>query len=102
MTPDRKILVIDDNQDIHADFRKVVDIAHHYVANLDELESELFGSESNGHLANDILLQVALDFAFQGEEGVSKAVEAARQGKPHYMAFVDVRMPPGIDGIQTI
>src|SRR5258708_4227249 len=102
MSSNRKILVIDDNKDIHADFRKVFDIAHHYSANLDELEADLFGSGSTGHLANDILLQVTLDFASQGEEGVSKAVEAAKQGEPHYMAFVDVRMPPGIDGIQTI
>jgi two-component system, sensor histidine kinase and response regulator len=102
MRSDRKILIIDDNKDIHADFRKVFDIAHHYAEDLDELEADLFGSSSNHQVANDILLQVSLDFAYQGEEGLEKVREAARQGEPFYMAFVDVRMPPGIDGIQTI
>src|SRR5437868_10823235 len=102
MRSDRKILIIDDNKDIHADFRKVFDIAHHYAEDLDELEADLFGTSTTQQVNNDVLLQVALDFAYQGEEGIEKAREAARQGDPFYMVFVDVRMPPGIDGIQTI
>jgi two-component system, sensor histidine kinase and response regulator len=102
MRSDRKILIIDDNKDIHADFRKVFDIAHHYAEDLDELEADLFGASTNHQVSNDILLQVVLDFACQGEEGIDKAREAARRGEPYYMMFVDVRMPPGIDGIQTI
>jgi two-component system sensor histidine kinase/response regulator len=102
MASGRKILVIDDNKDIHADFRKVFDIAHHYNQSLSELEIDLFGNSSEQEVRKDILLQVTLEFACQGEEGIEKACEAARQGQPYYMVFVDVRMPPGIDGIQTI
>ena len=79
MRSDRKILIIDDNKDIHADFRKVFDIAHHYAEDLDELEADLFGTSNDHQVNNDVLLQVALDFAYQGEEGIEKAREAARQ-----------------------
>src|SRR5690242_21029855 len=92
MRSDRKILIIDDNKDIHAAFRKVFDIAHYYAEDLDELEADLFGTSTNHQVSNDILLQVALDFACQCEEGIDKAREASRQVEPYYMVFVDVRM----------
>ncbi len=96
----RRILIIDDNQDIHADFRKVFDSTQASTSKIDQLEAELFGG---GAIPSDeLLLQVEVDSAFHGQQGIEMALEAARQGKPYYMAFVDVRMPPGIDGIQTI
>ncbi len=101
MTCVNRILIIDDNKDIHADFRKVFDSAGR-KAELDDLEADLFGSHNGTALKPDVQLQVQIDSAYQGEEGIALAVEAARQGQPYYMAFVDVRMPPGIDGIQTI
>jgi two-component system sensor histidine kinase/response regulator len=100
MTP-KRILIIDDNKDIHADFRKVFDIARR-GAELDDLEADLFGPAGGTTRARDVLLQAQIDSAYQGEEGIAMALEAARRGEPYYMAFVDVRMPPGIDGIQTI
>jgi signal transduction histidine kinase/PleD family two-component response regulator len=101
MKPPRKILIIDDNKDIHADFRKVFDTARR-SADLDDLEADLFGTRPRVELTADVLVDVSIDSAYQGEEGITLAMEAARRGEPYYMAFVDVRMPPGIDGIQTI
>jgi signal transduction histidine kinase/PleD family two-component response regulator/HPt (histidine-containing phosphotransfer) domain-containing protein len=101
MTSARRVLIIDDNKDIHADFRKVFDSARRTAA-LDDLENELFGGTARADTRPDLLLQVGIESAYQGEEGIALAVEAARQGRPFFMAFVDVRMPPGIDGIQTI
>ena len=48
------------------------------------------------------MLGRSLESAYQGEEGVQMAVQAAVGGNPYLLAFVDVRMPPGMDGIQTI
>ena len=102
----RRLLIIDDNKDIHTDFRKVFDglrgVASH--SEIDALEADLFGGESQTTTAADIngLLDIEIHSAYQGEDGVRMAVEAARRGQPYYMAFVDVRMPPGIDGVQTI
>ncbi|HEV3259676.1 MAG TPA: response regulator [Gemmataceae bacterium] len=98
----RKILIIDDNRDIHADFRKVFANAQRCATDIDRLEAELFQGGADALPASDVVVQVTIDSAYQGEEGIAKALEAARQGEPYYMAFVDVRMPPGIDGIQTI
>jgi signal transduction histidine kinase len=42
-----------------------------------------------------------LDSAYQGEEGVALAQRARHEGHDYQMAFVDVRMPPGLDGIET-
>ena len=42
-----------------------------------------------------------LDSAQQGEEGIDKVFAALQEELPFALAFVDVRMPPGIDGIET-
>lgn len=39
--------------------------------------------------------------AEQGEEGVAKARQALLEGTPYPLAFIDMRMPPGIDGLET-
>lgn len=101
MAPNRKILIIDDNQDIHADFRKVFAHRKSSASAADRAEAALFGSPLPEPAAFDTP-QVHLESAYQGLEGIQMALEAARRGEPYSLAFVDVRMPPGIDGIQTI
>ena len=43
-----------------------------------------------------------VDSAFQGQEGLEKVRAAVAAGDPYAVAFVDVRMPPGWDGVETI
>ena len=43
-----------------------------------------------------------IDSAFQGREGLAMVKQAAEEGNPYSLAFVDVRMPPGWDGVETI
>ncbi|NJN70320.1 MAG: hypothetical protein HC801_08615, partial [Nitrospira sp.] len=43
-----------------------------------------------------------LDFASQGREGFGLVQNAQRVGNPYALAFVDMRMPPGWDGLETI
>jgi diguanylate cyclase (GGDEF)-like protein len=43
-----------------------------------------------------------IDSAFQGQEGVARVRQALDEGRPYALAFVDMRMPPGWDGLQTI
>src|SRR5208283_2874102 len=43
-----------------------------------------------------------LDSAYQGQEGLAKVTKALAEDRPYAMAFVDVRMPPGWDGVETI
>jgi two-component system sensor histidine kinase/response regulator len=103
VTLSRRILVIDDNRDIHQDFQKIFRSLHEESSGFDQLETALFGTEvAKPPPRHCSLVGVTLDSAYQGEEGVQLAVQAALTGNPYLLAFVDVRMPPGIDGIRTI
>jgi signal transduction histidine kinase/ActR/RegA family two-component response regulator len=102
MTPTRKILVIDDNKDIHTDFRKIFSGVNGGDDSLNELESALFGAAPVKPSPHGGLAGVTLQSALQGEDGVRLVEESMESGAPYLLAFVDVRMPPGIDGIQTI
>ena len=61
-------------------------------------KSALFGAAP----PQDQQLQFQVDSALQGEEGLRKIQAAAAADAPYAMAFVDVRMPPGWDGVETI
>ena len=102
MSSNRKILIIDDNKDIHDDFRKVFGTVTKTSSAIDMFESDLFGTTKHSADARNPLQTATLESAYQGEDGARKAIEAAKSGDPYLMAFVDVRMPPGIDGVQTI
>ncbi len=101
MTQEFRVLVIDDSQDIHKDYRKSLDqwVQRQDQQKLRDLEALLFEDEDSG--APAAVSQFRIDSAFQGEEGYAKAIQARLQGQPYALAFVDVRMPPGLDGIQT-
>ncbi len=93
-----RILVIDDNTSIHEDFRKILMTPATHYDHLKDMESALFGSP-----APTIPSAVyEVDCASQGKEGLEMVREAISAGLPYAVAFVDVRMPPGWDGIETI
>jgi two-component system NtrC family sensor kinase len=91
----RRILLIDDMPSIHDDFRKILSAAP-ALSELDAMEARLFGSS---HTQKD---GFELDSAFQGQQGVDMAELACANGLPYALAFVDMRMPPGLDGAETI
>ncbi len=95
----RRILIIDDNHAIHEDFARILRGKDQQQNQLDDLEAELFGGGKSSTL---IGTSFELTSAFQGEEGVAKVHEALKAGKPFALAFVDMRMPPGIDGLETL
>ena len=97
--PNHRILVIDDNPAIHEDFRKILCPADTSLAEaLDDDEAALFGDTPEPARTSDF----HIDSAFQGQEGLEKVRAAVAAGAPYAVAFVDVRMPPGWDGIETI
>lgn len=93
----RRILLVDDNRAIHADFRKILAPDTAADAALAASEAALFG----GTPARARSVVFETESAYQGLEGVALAQRALRAGRPFAMAFVDVRMPPGIDGVET-
>src|SRR5258707_9905913 len=94
-----RILIIDDTPSIHEDFRKILGPADAKLAEeLDATEASLFGDHAGSSSAQNF----RIDSAFQGQEGLEKVRAACAEGAPYAVAFVDVRMPPGWDGIETI
>ncbi len=94
----RRILLIDDNAAIHADFRKILVPDRAGNAALEDMEAILFDPPAPAPRA----VEFELDSAYQGQEGLDKIKRSLAEGRPYAMAFVDVRMPPGWDGVETI
>jgi len=93
----RRVLVIDDNRAIHHDFRKILCPPTAGEEALDATETELFGGPTE--TVRQTKFQV--DSAYQGEQGAQMVKKALESGLPYAMAFIDVRMPPGWDGVET-
>ncbi len=93
----RRILIIDDDARIHEDFRKILGEKKE-KSEYDEMEAELFSETKE----NSESIVYELDSAYQGEDGYNKILAANKEKRPYAMAFVDMRMPPGWDGLETI
>src|SRR3954464_4316231 len=90
-----RILLIDGMPSIHDDFRKVLSPPPR-SSKLAEAETALFGVTA-------VPAPVyPLDCASDGEEGVRLLRSASLEGRPYSLAFVDMRMPAGWDGVRTI
>lgn len=98
----RRALIIDDTESIHRDFEKVLAPKRAATNGLADLEADLFGPSEAEPAAkgDDVVFELA--FARQGLDGIALAQKALDEGSPFAAAFVDVRMPPGLDGIETI
>ena len=102
MTPpaNRRILLIDDTPSIHEDFRKILsagagaDMGSEMAA----AEEALFGEATEPTSTPSF----DLDSAYQGREGLEMVCSSLQEASPYALAFVDMRMPPGWDGAQTI
>jgi PAS domain S-box-containing protein len=93
----RRILLVDDNRAIHEDFRKILCPNLTTATALEKSEEDLFPPEKE----KARVLQYEVDSAYQGQEAVAMVEKALESGRPYAMAFVDVRMPPGWDGVET-
>jgi two-component system sensor histidine kinase/response regulator len=93
----RRILLIDDYPAIHNDFRQILTRTNTNQA-LSAQAALLFGESATP--AAEVTFE--LTSALQGEDGLTAAVKAREAAAPFAMAFVDMRMPPGWDGLETI
>ncbi|MDB6017899.1 MAG: hypothetical protein JWR19_2388 [Pedosphaera sp.] len=98
LKPNRRILIVDDNASIHTDFRGILcpDLADQ--ASVKEMEALIFDEQQ----AAPDQTSFELDSAYQGQEALEMVKKSLAENRPYAMAFVDVRMPPGWDGVETI
>ena len=97
MSTERRILLVDDNRAIHEDFRKILGNTVDGIEELESIESLLFRDIKEEKATQSF----CLESAYQGEEALSLVRAACEEGRPYAMAFMDIRMPPGWDGIET-
>ncbi|HLV67894.1 MAG TPA: EAL domain-containing protein [Polyangiaceae bacterium] len=93
-----RVLVIDDARGIHEDIGKILGPAPARQARLEEMEETLL-SATRRELTR---ARFRIDSAFQGEQGIACVERALAAGDPYALAFVDVLMPPGLDGIDAL
>ncbi len=99
-----RILVIDDNPAIHEDFEKILSPGAPFAPEaLVEAETILFGSAASGAFPAPAPSErgFSVTHAMQGEEGFGLVEQALTDGCPFAVAFIDMRMPPGWDGLMT-
>jgi len=94
----RRILLVDDHRPIHEDFRKILTSPPAGLEELEAAEAALLGNPSQ---YAPVRATFELDSAYQGQEALERVRQALVEGRPYAMAFIDVRMPPGWDGIET-
>lgn len=105
----RRILIVDDTAQIHEDFDKILlsgGDAGGAGSEVDDLLDAFLGSDEPAPAAAPETASVEgeweLVHARQGEEALQLVREARDERRPFAMAFVDVRMPPGWDGVETL
>jgi len=94
-----RILIADDDERILECYREAFgdsDATEHMKA-LDALDAELFDEASD---AEDTP-HFEIVSCSQGQDAVDAAMEAANDGQPFDVVILDVRMPPGIDGVEA-
>lgn len=104
ISQNRRILLVDDNPAIHDDFRRVLTRDHSAFESIDAAAAAILGEPETpepapGPAAIDTFL---VDSAHQGEEALELVTKAVKAGQPYALAFVDMRMPPGWNGLTTI
>lgn len=85
-----RVLVVDDDPAIRASYRCILNPARSRAA--------------SGHAdATTTVLDVEFDVTEASEGEVAAVLNrcALAAGRPHQMAFIDMRMPPGLSGMQT-
>ncbi|TWT80153.1 Signal transduction histidine-protein kinase BarA [Planctomycetes bacterium CA13] len=91
-----RILLVDDNRSIHEDFRRI--LAPKELDEISEDEEALFGKPEQ--IGPRVRFELAS--AYQGKDAFEMVKTSLEENRPYAMAFVDIRMPPGWDGVKTL
>lgn len=94
-----RVLIVDDIEDIHNDIRKILSWGPAPASRLQRLESALF--EPEAATAPHALPKLRIDSAFQGAQAIEMVKLARSENDPYQLVFMDVRMPPGMDGVEA-
>ena len=94
-----RVLIVDDQDEIHIDFEEMLGKGNRKTAS-DDL-AEAFLSETPDS-STPYLPSIELTHASSGDEAYQLVKTSQEANHPFAVAYVDIRMPPGMDGIETI
>ena len=94
-----RVLVVDDEAGIHSDFKDMLN-PNGTQSLTDQLAASLLDEDSENKAA--FLPPFELLHATSGEEAYDIVRAGKESNRPIAVAYVDVRMPPGIDGVEAI
>jgi diguanylate cyclase (GGDEF)-like protein len=92
-----RILIVDDEPAMHDSYRRCFAVPDGNAEALGAMAAELFGDDAPA----ETTLAFACDHQMQGLDAVAAVEDSLRTGERYAVAFIDVRMPPGIDGKET-
>lgn len=99
----KRILVADDDPLVIDAYRRVFDPlirgGEARNADFDDLSAELFNEAQATPIAAAALDEVS--YCLQGEAAVAEVAASRDDRRPISVVFLDMRMPPGIDGLET-
>jgi diguanylate cyclase (GGDEF)-like protein len=96
----KRILIVDDEPAMHESYRRSFAPQRSEGGDaLGDMAAELFGDDTTAPVAD--AANFALTHMNQGLDAVAAVETALAAGTPYAVAFIDVRMPPGIDGRET-
>ena len=93
-----RVLVVDDQAEIHSDFQEILSKPDSKIASDDLADAFLPVDSENSKL----IPTFELTHASSGKEAYQMVKAAKEAGSPFAVAYIDIRMPPGMDGIETI
>ena len=100
-----RILIVDDERPMHDSYRRSFAGPRSSDGSvLDAMAAELFGDDRDNDNASTVVADApafALTYCEQGLDAIAAVEQALADADPFAVAFIDVRMPPGIDGRET-
>jgi CheY-like chemotaxis protein len=94
VTGNRRVLVIDDDLDLLETYRQILG---ERPARYGEALRNLIAVSAPPDRA-----PFDFDSAINGEQGIQKVERAVAENRPYAMVMIDVHMPPGKDGVETL
>ena len=90
-----RVMIVDDQEDIHKDFQEI--LRPRLKKSTDDLAAAFLPEEDQNFLPPFELLH-----ATTGEEACEIVAKEKEKNRPIALAYIDIRMPPGIDGVEAI
>ncbi len=95
-----RLLIIDDDPRLHDDYRRCLGPPTTQGEGLRARREALFGPEPSALGVTDVRFELV--HALSGASGLTHLRESVAADDPFSVAFVDMRMPPGWNGVETI